>query len=108
MGLRGAATSDHLAYDSEAGRLDLQVIPPPPIAGGPHRVRGQFDSTGAAPSAVALVRPGVPEPVAVTEPDAFGSFELAVRPGVYELLVRLEEGPRTIVVPGVEVRGQEA
>ena len=107
-GYRGTTPTYRLAYESAGGRIDLQVLPSKGIGGPSCRIRGQFTpSRDVVPSGVALVESGSSKAVAMGEADESGCFNLDVEPGSYDLLIRLAEGDRVVVVPDVSVRPKE-
>ena len=89
-GVRGGAGAAYrLAYESEAGEVDVQVEPP---AGGDAewRLLGQVAVDEATPGIrVALTVPGSEAPAAEVEADEQGVFAVAAMPGTYDLSIRL-------------------
>ncbi len=102
-GYRGAGSTCQMAYESRCGRVDLRVSANP---AGPHpwRIHGQVVLGEDAPvGPVALVAAGTTDPVATVTPDQHGRFRIDAAPGLYDLLVSLDQGQRVIVHPALEV-----
>jgi len=107
-GYRGSDTAVRLAYDSAAGPIDLRAIA---LQGSPdelHRIKGRVAPAGAGPLEVAATRPGATEAVAVTGIESGGGFSLDLAPGVYDLVFRLVDDGRVVVLPDLEVGRREA
>jgi anti-sigma factor RsiW len=101
-GFRGGASTYQMAFECDAGRVDLQVLPRPQPAGGTWRLRGQVAPAGdTTVESAALVSGGTAEAVAETTPDRHGRFKIDAAPGDYDLLVQLDGGQRVIVAPGL-------
>lgn len=105
-GYRGGGGEGYrLAYESEAGEVDLQLEPPGDPTGAPAspwRLLGQVDLAEETPGIrVALAQPGAAAPAAEAEADPHGVFAADVSPGRYELTIALPTA--VMVVPNLEV-----
>ena len=97
----GSGRAYQLAYESEAGDLDLQ-LEPPAAPDARWRLLGQVGLDDDLPGIrVALAAPGGDAPLAETEADPHGVFDLAAVPGTYDLSVALPTA--VIVVPNLDV-----
>lgn len=102
-GYRGsaAAAGYQLAYESEAGDLDLHVEPAGDPA-APWRLLGQVGVDEETPGIrVALAQPGAASPAVEADVDRHGVFATEVTPGKYELTITLPTA--VVVVPELEV-----
>jgi anti-sigma factor RsiW len=105
-GFRGGPSSYQLAYECDSGRVDLRILPRRK-PDDTWRIRGQVAVTGTAtPVAVALTIAGDQSALATASADEFGRFALHCPPGLYDLLIRLNEARQVLVAPGLRV-GEE-
>ena len=105
-GYRGYGSSCQLAYESHPARVDLQ-IGPHGTPRGTWRLRGQVTShLDAVVDSVSLLQHRSDRVVATVVPDGPGRFKIESAPGVYDLLIELDRGTRTVLAQGLEV-GQE-
>ena len=101
-GVRGAASGYQLAYESEAGEVDLQVEPPAGPGSTEWRVLGQVAVDEAVPGIrVALVPSGTEAAAVEAEADEYGVFGMDAPVGRYDLTIRLPTV--ALVVPDLEV-----
>ena len=103
-GYRGGAASYQLAFESEAARVDLQILPQDGAAGDRWRVRGQVTVRDDAElGAVTLLAEHTDTAVATAVPDQAGHFKIDSAPGVFDLRIDLDEGARSVIAPHLEV-----
>ena len=97
----GAAAGYQLAYESDAGDVDLQLEPGAAPA-APWRLLGQVGVDDETPGIRVVLAPvGAAAPAAETEADPHGVFSAQVMPGTYEMTVTLPTA--VMVVPELEV-----
>ncbi len=103
-GYRGPAASGYqLSFDSSWGRVDVQVLEPSVPASRGYRVRGQVTAVPGASAGDAVLRQRDGDAVLASGTDPFGRFMIEAEPGVYDLLIELDNGARAIVAPGLEI-----
>jgi len=105
-GYRGAAATGYqLAYESEAGDIDLQLEPvgdPATAPVSPWRLLGQVGLDAETPGVrVALTAAVGDAPPVEVEADPHGVFATEVTPGKYELTITLPTA--VMVVPELEI-----
>ncbi|MHC4218431.1 MAG: anti-sigma factor [Planctomycetota bacterium] len=103
-GFRGGVATQQLAFECPRGRVDLQILPRPRPGGDGWRLRGQVSlPDDPTMGTVALVSSDTEETAATTTPDGHGRFKIDPSPGVYDLLIELDEGRHAIVAPGLAI-----
>lgn len=101
-GMRGVGMGYQLSYEFEQGEIDLDVEPIAGDGAGERRVMGQVTAQGAdAAPAISLVGMDAETATLDAAADDRGMFRMNVRPGRYEMYVKLSDS--VVAVRDVEI-----
>ncbi len=98
----------HVAYEGEAGRVDLQVRPAHLPNERIWRVRGQVSAGSDARIGALVVREAdSTRDVAVCDGDDDGGFRIDIPAGAYDLLVAIDDRRVVLTLPGLVIGALE-
>lgn len=104
---RSASRNYQLAYECEAGRIDMQITPVSDMGKKTCRIRGQVTCEGdtgmSGATVIKLHNTETDEVLGDVSPDEHGQFRMDTLPGVYNLVVEINSNAGAIIAQEVPI-----